>query len=147
MFKDRENQAQLLSKKPFIFLESKSDISKDGYISWAASRLKKEGKDVHVFDVPRPYKFDFLDEYRKRLVTTGYNSNPTGGTSLFSIFQLNEDSHVITTYHFDVENLNKDFLSVILIADKTSIFVDFLEKNKKLEETFDRASSGGFGFK
>ena len=148
MFKHRENQADLISKKPFIFSESKSDISKDDYMAWAISRMKSKGQKVFVFDVPHPYKFDLLDKYRDRLLCTSYNANPNGGTSyLCSIFQLKSGEHIIATYHFDVENLNKDFISALILSSEPDAIITFMQDNKDLQDSFESTSRLGFAKK
>ena len=144
MFKHRENQAKLITGKPFIFLESKTDVGKEAYIEWAASKLKKEEEEVHVFDVPYAYKFDILDKHRKKLVTTGYASSPNGGSHMFSIFQLDKKQHLICTYHFDVEDLNKDFLSVVLLSNNPSNFLDFINGHRDFEEELESSRRLGF---
>ena len=145
MFKARENQAKLISERPFIFQESKSDISKDSYVEWSAQSMKKSGEEVHIFDIPCAYKFDLVDKYKKNIVTTGYNPAPNGGTYLFSIFQLNRKSHAMGTYHFDVEDLGKDFMSIVLISSKSTGMIDFMAENKDIEESFVTARTTGFG--
>lgn len=144
MFKYRENQAKLIAERPFIFSESKSDIAKDNYIEWAATKLKRKDEEVHVFDVPHTYKFDFLDKFRKKLLTTGYAPSQNGGSHMFSVFQLSENKHAICTYHFDVEDLNKDFISVVLIANKSTSLLDFIDDNKDIEENFESTKRVGF---
>lgn len=147
MFKYRENQAKLIDEKPFIFLESKTSIDKEAYIEWAALRLKKEEGEIHVFDIPYAYKFDILDKYRKKLVNTGYAPSQQGGSHLFSIFQLDKNQHIICTFHFDVEDLKKDFLTIVLISSKTERFIEFIKENKELEENFEPAERVGFNLR
>lgn len=144
MFKARENQAKLITERPFIFQESKSDISKDSYIEWAARSMKKAGEEVHIFDIPCAYKFDLVDKHKENIVTTGYTPSPNGGAYLFSIFQLNRKSHAIGTYHFDVEDLGKDFMSIVLISSKSTGMIDFMSENKDIEESFNTARTAGF---
>lgn len=146
MFKCRENQAKLIDEKPFIFLESKSDVAKDAYVEWAITLLKKQEEQVHVFDVPYAYKFDFVDRYREKLLTTGYHGTQQG-SQLYSIFQLDKKNHMIATYHFDVEDLKKDFLSVVLISNKPSAFLDLIKDNKDIEENFEPANRAGFNLR
>lgn len=145
MFKSRDNQAKLIREKEFIFLESKTDTAKDSYVEWAAHTLKKAGEEVHVFDVPCAYKFSIVDKYRKNIVTTGYQASPNGGTYLFTIFQLSRKNHMIGSYHFDVEDLGKDFMSAVLISSKSSFMNEFMKDNEDSEESFASARTVGFG--
>lgn len=145
MFKSRINQAHLIDNKPFIFEESKSDISKDQYIEWVMKCFKNQEDEFHIFDVPYPYKFSIVDKYKKNIVTTGYQANPNGSTSLFTIFQLNKKNHAIGTYHFDVEDLDKDFMSVVLLSSDSMGMIKFVKDNKDHEDCFEKSRSTGFG--
>lgn len=144
MLKARENQGKLIEDKPFIFLESKSDISRENYMIWAASSLKKRNEEIHVFDIPYTYKFDLLDKFRPKLLTSSYESNggQNGGTHLCSIFQIDKNNHLLVSYHFDVEEAKKDFLSVVLVSNKSSALLKFIEENRTLQENHEPVRTG-----
>lgn len=141
MFKHRENQAELIKSRPFLFEETKSDILKDDYFAWAIAKLKKAEKNVHIFDAPHAYKFDILDKYRKRLVCTNYNPTQSGVSLLASVFQLSEYEHAIMSLHFDVEDLKKDFASVVLLSSEKDALLRFMNDNENLIESFESARS------
>lgn len=139
MFKHRENQAALIKSRPFLFEETKSDIIKDDYVTWAVTKLRKAEKSVHFFDAPYAYKFGILDKYREKLVCTNYNPTQSGVSILASIFQLNENEHAIMSFHFDVEDLKKDFASVVLLSSEKDALLRFMKDNEDLIESFESA--------
>jgi hypothetical protein len=136
---------KLLTDHSFLVTKSEPYIGFTEYINYFQDR----GEKNFLYMVPPGiYEPAILGEFKDNLVFTTFVSASGGGKQMYSLFQLNEDTHITGNYFF-IRKAERLLVGFDIYCRDGQFFLDFLDKYKNLEykETAEKFPFGFGGFK